>query len=148
MWRSGGKLIGLLCFVFWVGGANSSLSADQATSQAPRRALTVTMERTAVQALVAQLRAFGDAYGFAVRVAQLSPDPLTLTIDMWRSDILVTAVNPFPFDQRPPKFDVLLYQTCLCDSVPDAAFDKVFLGLKATLGELDGVLAVEEDKPD
>lgn len=59
----------------------------------PVRALDVRMDKSAYDQFVAQMRNFGEAFGFEMLIKPSSPRPYDMFFQMWRDDVEVSASN-------------------------------------------------------
>ena len=75
----------------------------------PVRALDVRMDKSAYEQFIAQMRNFGEAFGFEMLIKPSSPRPYDMFFQMWRHDIEVSASNDSDTGATNLKFGIGFY---------------------------------------
>jgi|ERR1043166_1049900 len=114
----------------------SSLSAPP-EPELPLLSIKLTVDERAINQFVEELKKFGGARAFAIRVARDHSwrDDKHVLIELWRRDINMSAFNPF---DDPREFSLAVYQTGI-EKIPDLQIDFLIDDLKASIGKVDGV---------
>lgn len=73
------------------------------------RALDVRMDKSAYEQFVAQMRNFGEAFGFKMLIKPSSPRPYDMFFQMWRNDVDLTASNDSDTGATDLKFGIRFY---------------------------------------
>jgi hypothetical protein len=61
--------------------------------QSPIRLMKVTMAKTDREEFISRIGEFAGRFAFAIRIAQVSPNPEHIHVQMWRSDAYMNALN-------------------------------------------------------
>lgn len=102
--------------------------------QLPRRSITIKIDPSQQEELLAQLRSFADKWRYAIRIAPDSPSGDSFLIQMFREDMKIIGTNPF----KPGTFGISFYDTNPAYPVPGLYFDDEISDLKKFVSEIPG----------
>lgn len=112
---------------------------------APLRALDVRMDKSAYDQFVAQMRSFGEAFGFKMLIKPSSPRPYDMFFQMWRHDVDLSASNGSDTGATDLKFGIRFYPKRDQPAPPPENVAPLLEGLRHFLGSVPS--AVVTDHP-
>ncbi len=84
----------LAVFLVILVGVTAGLGSLSARAdKLPIRTVKVTIAKTQREDFINEIKTFADSYGLAFRVAQISPNPEHIHVQMWREDVSIDALN-------------------------------------------------------
>src|SRR5437763_1844475 len=132
-----------LVMLFWESGMRS----PSPPGIFPVRALDVRMERSAHEQFVAQMRSFGDAFGFKMLIKPSSPRPYDTFFQMWRHDVDLTASNRTDAGAADLKFGIHFYPKRDQPAPPPENVAPLVEGLRHFLGSVPNAVVTEVSRP-
>lgn len=112
----------------------------------PLHFLDVRMERTERDPFVAQMRAFGEAFGFEIRINDRRSKPDDLSFQMSRPDVKLLAANDSDTGAIDLKFGIGFYPKHGQPVPPPENVASLVEGLRQFLDKVPGA-AIEEKAP-
>lgn len=108
--------------------------------QLPIHSITFTIPKGAKRALFNQLRQFADTYGFAIRIAPISPDGEQFGVQMYQEGIKMLGNNVLDTQE----VFIGFYRNGE-NQVPAVYLSKLVDGLKEAIQGLPGVMISKEE---
>jgi hypothetical protein len=104
------------------------------SGQLPRRSVSIKVDSSQQEELLAQLNDFADKWRYAVRIAPVNPSGDSFLIQMFREDMKIIGTNPF----EPGTFKIRFYDTNPTYPAPGLFFDEEIRDLKKFVNEIPG----------
>ena len=124
--------------VLAIAGTGRGIDPAAAATELPLRTINVTLAKDQREQYVDQVRKFADSYAFAIRVAQSSPNPDHVLVQLWREDAkLISVIIPDRTAQSLTYF-IGIYGNG-DHPLPTTAVDQLVEGLRHTVSEIEGV---------
>jgi hypothetical protein len=103
------------------------------------------MDKSAYEPFIAQMRSFGEAFGFKMLIKPSSPRPYDMFFQMWRHDVEVSASNDSDTGATDLKFGIGFYPKRGQPVPPPENVAPLVEGLRHFLGSVPS--AVVTDHP-
>ena len=121
----------------WIGTSTNTprVENDPRTRHAIR-GVRITIDPSRQEDLFFQLQKFADKWRYAIRIAPLDPAGESFTVQMWRSDIMLSGLYP----NDPNTLDIGFFYTNPAVPVPERYFDEEISDLEKHISEIPGSL--------
>jgi hypothetical protein len=105
---------------------------------APVRSFDVRIDTSAYEPFIAQMRKFGETFGFTMLIKPGSPRPYDMFFQMWRHDVKLLASNDSDTGATDLKFGVGFYPKRGEPAPPPESIAPLVEGLLRLLAEVPG----------
>ena len=130
-----------------IGVKTVSLKRDEKTEKRyieqpqSKKVMVITFDDAQQDKFFTQIRAFADKWNYAIRIASAGPNIGVYSIEMWREDIKIIAINNYGAG----RFSMAFYETYPDHPVPDQYFEEEVSDLEKFISEIPGAtLSVEK----
>lgn len=120
----------------------NSLQAENSGTQHARKTLRVTIGKNQWNELFEQFRSFADKWRYAIRIAPLDPNSNSFNVELWRSDMRLTAFMDTGFDNG--NVQIHFYDTDRTRPVPEQYYDEEVNDLISFISKIPNVSVTQE----
>jgi hypothetical protein len=133
-------LFGLLGFAAGFGAMVRQVMPAKTDVQLPIHSITITITKGTKEALFNRLRHFADTYGFAIRIAPITPDGEQFGVQMYQEDIKMLGNNALDTEEV-----FIGFYPNGENQVPAVYLNKLVDGLKEAVKGLPGATVSKEE---
>jgi hypothetical protein len=134
-------MLGVMILLHGAFGTSSTAALPE--PERPLISIMLTVDESAINEFVEQLKKFGEAGSFALRVVHTRRDDKHFLVELWRGDVNISAINPF---DDPKQFSLAVYQTGV-ENVSPAQIDTLIKDIEGAISKVNGVTVVAIKRP-